>query len=369
MSHVHLEGEVGGYEAADIASPAVSDAYEQVAQLIGTTSRNIAIVENATVAFSQALAAFDFEKGDRIVTTRNDYVANQLAFLALASRLGVDVVHAVESPEGGVDVEDFRRKVDAQRCRVATISWMPTNSGLVQDVIAISAVCRDAGVPLIVDACQAVGQVAINAPILGCEFMTATARKFLRGPRGVGFLYVSEEALARGLYPITIDSRGAQWTGAAEFELRPSAKRFENWEFAYALVLGLGEAARYAQKQDVNATGARARTLGAYARSRFQRLPGVSVLDRGRELSAIVSLRLQGHDARAVVGKLRQRNINTSAALREWALLDMDDKQAETALRVSPHYYNTENEIDLVVDALEEIMREELAPRGTTVID
>src|ERR1044071_9264467 len=205
VSHIHLEAECGGYEAAEARADAVADVYEQVARLIGTRPRNIAVVENATVAFSQALSAFDFARGDRVVTTRNDYVANQLAFLALAER-------------GGVEVDDFRRQLTMARCRVASITWMPTNSGLIQDAFAVATACREAGVPLIVDACQAVGQLPINAPALGCDFLTGTARKFLRGPRGVGFLYVSDHALDEGRYPLTIDSQGATWTAPAQFE-------------------------------------------------------------------------------------------------------------------------------------------------------
>ena len=357
VRHIHLEAECGGYEAAEARADAVADVYEQVARLIGARPRNIAVVENATVAFSQALAAFDFARGDRVVTTRNDYVANQLAFLALAERVGVEIVRAEDLPTGGVDVDDFRRRLRMQRCRVASITWMPTNSGLIQDAPAVATACREAAVPLIVDACQVVGQLPIDAPALGCDFLTGTARKFLRGPRGIGFLYVSDRALDEGRYPLTIDSQGATWTAPGQFELLPSARRFENWEFAYALVLGLGEAARYALANDVEKTGRRATELAAGLRAVLRALPGVTLLDRGTSLSAIVTARLEGQDARQVVAALRERGINASAALRKWALLDMDEKRADTALRLSPHYYNTEEEIALVTDALREVLR------------
>ncbi len=356
VRHIQLEAECGGYEAAEARASSVADAYEQVARLVGATTRNIAIVENATVAFSQALASFDFARGDKVVTTRCDYVANQLAFLALAERTGVQIVHAADLPTGGVDVDDFRRRLTMPRCRVATISWMPTNSGLIQDAPSVAAACREAGVPLIVDACQVVGQLPIDAPALGCDFLTGTARKFLRGPRGIGFLYVSDRTLDDGRYPLTIDSQGATWTAPTQFELLPSARRFENWEFAYALVLGLGEAARYALANDIEQTGARAMQLAADLRARLRELPEVTLLDRGTSLSAIVTARLEGRDARDVVAALRERGFNASAALRKWALLDMDEKRAETALRLSPHYYNTEAEIALVVDALREVL-------------
>jgi len=245
-AHLELEARIGGYEAADSARAEIAAAYESVARLVGAAPRNIAMVENATVAFFQALAAFDFAPGDIILTTRNDYISNQLAYLSLQRRVGVRVVRAEDLPEGGVDPESVRALIRRERPKVVSLTWVPTNSGLVQPAEAVGAVCEEEGVPYIVDACQAVGQLPIDVGALRCDFLSATARKFLRGPRGAGFLYVSDRALERGAYPLLVDMRGAEWIEADEFRLSRDARRFENWEFAYALVLGQGAAARYA---------------------------------------------------------------------------------------------------------------------------
>jgi selenocysteine lyase/cysteine desulfurase len=231
---------------------------------------------------------------------------------------------------------------------------VPTNSGLVQPVEAVGEICEAAGVPYLVDACQAVGQVPIDVAHLRCDFLAATARKFLRGPRGIGFLYVSDRALERGAHPLLLDMRGARWTDADRFELVEDARRFENWEFAYALVLGLGAAARYALEAGVEETGARARRLAALCREQLAASPALRVLDRGPELCAIVTVEVRGREAGEVVLSLRRRGINTSAALRSSAVIDMDSKHATSAVRISPHYYNTEEEIDSVVRALAE---------------
>ena len=146
--------------------------------------------------------------------------------------------------------------------------------------------------------------------------------------------------------------RGADWVSADQFRPTPDARRFENWEFSYSLVLGLGEAARYALAVDVNAGGQRARELAAALRAKLSSLPGVRVLDRGRELAAIVTVEVAGWDARELSLLLRARGISTSASLREYAVIDMDEKRASTALRLSPHYYNTEQEIDSAVEAI-----------------
>jgi len=202
------EAAIGGYEAADEAEPRVRETYELLGRLVTAAARNVAIVENATVAFSQAVSAFDFRPGDRIVTTRADYPSNQLTYLSLARRAGVETVRADDFPEGGVDPASVRRLASHPRTRLVALSWVPTNSGLVQDAAAVGEVCAELGVPYLIDACQAVGQLAVDVAALRCDFLAGTGRKFLRGPRGIGFLYVSDRMLERGAFPLFLDMRG-----------------------------------------------------------------------------------------------------------------------------------------------------------------
>ena len=349
VDYVQREAISGAYESADDSADAVRDAYEHVARLIGAQSRNIAIVENATVAFFQALSAFDFRAGDVIVTTRNDYISNQLAYLSLAKRNGVVIERAADLPSGGVDPQSVRELLRNPRVRLLAVTWIPTNSGLIQPVEAIGEIAQETGVPYLVDACQAVGQMPIDVSRLRCDFLSATARKFLRGPRGIGFLYISDRALKRGDAPLYIDMRGADWITADSLELAPDARRFENWEFSYALILGLGAAARYAIDAGIERCGARAWMLAERARRGLS--PFARVLDRGERRAAIVTADL-GRNADEVVAELRKQHINASATFRQWAILDMTEKRAESALRISPHYYNTEEEVDAAVEGI-----------------
>jgi selenocysteine lyase/cysteine desulfurase len=359
-AHLQREATCGGYESSDEAEAAVNAAYAGVAQLLGAKPRNIAVVENSTVAFFQALAAFDFRPGDVIVTTRNDYISNQLAYLSLARRQGIEIRRAADLPTGGVDPQSVRELLRDPRVRLLAVTWVPTNSGLMQPVEGLGEIAESASIPYLIDACQAVGEIPVDVARLRCDFLSATARKFLRGPRGIGFLYVSDRALRRGDHPLFIDMRGADWRSADTFELAPDARRFENWEFACALVLGLGEAARYALSVGVDRGGRRARDLAASLRTKLAALPGCRVLDRGKDLAAIVTVDVSGWDASALVTALRRRGINTSASLRAYAVIDMDEKNANSALRLSPHYYNTEAELDTLIGALRSL------PAGAT---
>lgn len=356
-AHLEKEANFGAYESAEGAAAEVQAAYASLAKLVGAHPRNIAIVENATVAFFQALAAFDFQPGDVILTTRNDYISNQLAYLSLAKRRGVVIQRAADLAEGGVDPQSVREILRAGKVRLLAVTWVPTNSGLIQPVEALGAMAQEAGVPYLIDACQAVGQIPIDVARLRCDYLSATGRKFLRGPRGIGFLYVSDRALHRGDFPLHVDMRGAEWKSADEFALVPDARRFENWEFAYALVLGLGEAARYALEVGVEKGGMRARQLASQLRAKLKNVPGCRVLDWGTKLAAIVTVDVAGYAPADLVALLRQKKINTNASLRAYAVIDMDQKQSTGALRISPHYYNTEEEIAAVVDALASLKR------------
>ncbi len=356
VGHLRREADIGGYQAADDAQEAVHEAYADVGRLIGARAEHIAVVENATVAFFQAVSAFDFGPGDVIVTTRNDYISNQITYLSLARRRGVEIRRAADLESGGVDPESVRELLRDPRVRLLAATWVPTNSGLVQPVEALGAIAEAAGVPYLVDGCQAVGQIPVDVGRLRCDFFSATARKFLRGPRGIGFLYVSDRALRRGDSPLYIDMRGAEWVAADEFRPAADAHRFENWEFAYSLVLGLGAAARYAREVGVEQGGARARALAAVLRRQLAVLPGVRVLDRGRDPAAIVTAEVAGRYAPELVAALRRQRINTTPTLRGYAVIDMDEKQVESALRIAPHYYNTEEEIDTVIAALQTLV-------------
>jgi selenocysteine lyase/cysteine desulfurase len=362
QGHLRLESEIGGYEAADDRAAEIARTYASVGALIGAEPRNVAVVENATAAFALALSSFEFQRGDVLLTSRNDYVSNQIMYLSLARRLGIEIQRADDLPEGGIDPGSVKSMIARRRPVLVAVTHVPTNSGLIQDVEAVGEVCATAEVPYLVDACQSVGQLPVDVRRMRCDFLSATARKFLRGPRGVGFLYVSDACLKRGAQPLLIDMRGAEWTAADEYTLVDGAQRFENWEFAYALHLGLGAAARYAVDVGIERASEAACGLAAYAREQLHGLDGVRVLDRGSRLGAIVTADVAGVDARAVVTRLRAERINTSASLRGYAVIDMDEKRAISAVRISPHYYNTREEIERAVEGIAEILR--TAPRG-----
>lgn len=353
--HLELEARIGGYEASAARADQVREFYVELAGLLNTRPDNLAFAASATHAYSTALSAIPFQRGDVILTTRNDFISNQLAFLSLRKRFGVEIVHAPDLPEGGVDVAAMAQLMRKHRPRLVAATHIPTNSGLVQPVAEIGRHCRELDLLYLVDACQSVGQYPLDVEEIGCDLLTGTCRKFLRGPRGTGFLFVSDRVLRAGYEPLFIDMHGATWTEPGGYQPSQTAARFEEWEFPYAAVLGCAAAVRYARQVGIDAISQRTPELARQLRDRLDALSGVRALDRGRQLGALVTVAVEGQEAAAFKAALDRRGINSALSFRQFAQFDFGDKDVDWCLRLSPHYYNTEDEIDLVVAAVAEV--------------
>lgn len=353
--HLELEAEIGGYEAADARADAINGFYTEHAALLNAAPENLAFQSSATHAFSTALSTIPFEPGDVILTTRNDYISNQIAFMSLRRRFGIEVVRAPDTPEGGVDVPAMVALMRERRPRLVAVTHVPTNSGLVQPVAEIGRHTRELELLYLVDACQSVGQLPVDVAEIGCDFLTATSRKFLRGPRGAGFLYASDRVLASAMEPLFIDMRGADWTTPDGYTRSETAKRFEQWEMPYALVLGSAESVRYAREIGINQIAARSGALAAALRDRLRELDGIRVLDQGPALAAIVTFTIEGWEAQPFKAALQAKGINSSLTGRSSAQYDFADKDIDWCLRLSPHYYNTEAEVDRVADEIKSL--------------
>ena len=356
QDHISLEAHIGGYEAAAAVQDAVKGFYEQMALFLNTQPANIAYTTNATDSYNRALSSIVFQKGDVILTTNNDYASNQIAFLQLVKRHGVNVIRITDLPTGGIDVESAEELIKKHKPKLVAVTHVPTNSGLVQDIISVGQFCRDHGCIYLVDACQSAGQMSLDVQLIQCDFLSATFRKFIRGPRGAGFLYVSDRILKLQLEPAFLDLFSAVWTQKDQYEMIESAKRFELWERSFALVLGAKASIEYALDLGLPAIETRVKHLANLCREKLEGLPRVKLLDEGKEKCGIVTCHISGIEPRFLTTSLQKARINTSNTSIEAARIDFTEKGVKWALRVSPHYYNTEAEIDLLKATLASIL-------------
>ena len=346
--HIDLEAEIGGYAAAAAEAPRLEAVYGSVARLLNAAPEEIALRENATVAWQMAFYALRFEPGDRILTAEAEYAANYVAYLQVAKRTGVAIDVIPSDGDGALDLAALERMIDGQ-VKLIAITWVPTNGGLTNPAAAVGRIARAHGIPYLLDACQAVGQMPVDVAAIGCDMLAATGRKFLRGPRGTGFLYVRRDRLRR-LEPPMIDHFAAPWTADDAYTLRPDARRFETWENNYAARLGLGAAVDYARAVGLPAIEARCRLLAGRLRQGLGAMDHITLLDLGRDPSAIVSFQVAGRNARQVLDAAEAEAIVIGASLPNSTRLDSEARNLPVILRASPHYFNTEAEVDRLVE-------------------
>ena len=342
--HLQLEAQIGGYEAEERAQDAIEHVYDATAALAGCSRDEIAIIENATRAWDMAFYSIPFRPGDRILTAMAEYASNYIAYLQVAQKTGATVEAIPNDEHGQISIEALRKAID-ERVKLIAITHVPTNGGLVNPAAAVGKVAREAGILYLVDACQSVGQMPIDVNLIGCDMLSATGRKYLRGPRGTGFLYVRRSVLER-LEPPFLDLHAATWTAHDRFEMLPNARRFENWETNYAGKIGLGVAIDYAMQWSIDTTWRRIKTLAYNLRARLSTFPGVIVRDRGATQCGIVTFTVDEKDPEGIKQGLAQHAINVTVSERSSTLLDMEERGLERLVRASVHYYNSEEEIE-----------------------
>jgi cysteine desulfurase/selenocysteine lyase len=345
--HIDLESEIGGYAAADREARRLDSVYGSAARLLNAAPDEIALVENATVAWQMAFYALPFSKGDRILTAEAEYAANYVAFLQVAKRTGAVIDVVPSDASGELDVDALERMIDA-RVKLIAITWVPTNGGLVNPAAAVGKIARAHDIPYLLDACQAVGQMEVDVEAVGCDMLSATGRKFLRGPRGTGFLYI-RRALLQQLEPPMIDHFAAPWVSRDAYQLRDDARRFETWENNYAARLGLGAAVDYALAIGLGRIEQRCHWLAGRLRSGLASVRGVTIRDLGRNPGAIVSFTMEGYEADAIVRSAAAASITIGASDPASTRIDAEVRALPPVVRASPHYYNTEAEIDRLI--------------------
>lgn len=354
IDHLQLEAQIGGYEAATRQHHAIEHAYDAAAALINCSRDEIAFVENATRAWDMAFYSIPFRSGDRILTTMSEYASNYIAYLQIAQKTGAIIEPIPDDEHGQLSIEALSNAID-KHVKLISVTHVPTSGGLVNPVAAIGQIARAAGILYLVDACQSVGQMPIDVEEISCDMLSATGRKYLRGPRGTGFLYVRREILER-LVPPFLDLHAATWIACDCYEMRTDARRFESWETNYAGKIGLATAIDYCMQWGLDNIWSRLKTLSSQLRTQLSTLPRVTIQDRGLTKCGIVTFTIENLDPEEIQRQLASQHINVSVSIRSSTYLDMEARGLTNIVRASVHYYNTEEEVSQFIEYIKKLI-------------
>ena len=345
---LEAERDMGGYEAEAALAAPLAAFYDNFARLLRVDRDEIAFVENATRAWDMAVYGLPFQPGDEVIVHVSEYSSNRLGFLHLARTRGITVVEVPSDETGQIDLAALERAI-TPRTKAIALTHVPTQGGLVNPAAEVGRIARAHGVIYVLDACQSVGQLDVDVSVIGCDILSGTGRKFLRGPRGTGFLYVSRRVLD-SIHPPLIDLHAATWTGRDSYVLAPDARRFENFESFVAGRAALGVAVGYAMEIGLPVIEARVKALAARLRAGLAEVPGVTLHDLGRETCGIVTFASDRIAAGEIKAGLAARGVNISVSSH--ALLDFRARGITALARASVHCFNTEDEVDRVVAAV-----------------
>ncbi len=338
------EQKLGGYAAMEAHAPQLNSFYATAAKLVGCRKEQVAFVNSASDGYFRALSSIDFQKGDVVYTTSEDYVGNYLAFTRLKERFGICIEQMPENSEG-IRLNEVRQRIK-QGVKLVAVTHIPSSNGRILPVESIGEMCEEFDTLYLVDACQSVGQLSVDVGRIKCDFLTATGRKFLRGPRGTGFLVVSEKILEKGYAPLFVDLMGASWTDTESYELRSGACRFEYFEFSRVGMVGLTASMNYLMDIGVLNVQSKIQELMHQLKNELE---GSTPLPTDQMLQAgIFTFQLPDNSFERVKRNLLHERVRFSVANKENSLLDMRRRKTRRAFRFSPHYFNTPEEVSQV---------------------
>ncbi|MCJ1673783.1 MULTISPECIES: aminotransferase class V-fold PLP-dependent enzyme [unclassified Rathayibacter] len=352
IAHLRLEQRIGGYEAANHVADRVDAAYAAAAALLGADADEIAFFDSATSGLRAIFDALRLGPGDTVLAPRSSYVSQALRLLALERYDGVRLTLLPNDSSGGLDIEALESALATASGRtVISAVHVPTSSGLVEPVAAIGALARRYGAITVLDATQSVGQLDIDVRAIDCDALVTTGRKFLRGPRGTGLVFL-RRGLLEGIGAWAPDVRGSQWTSEQEWTMDGTARALETWESSVALRLGLGEALREAHERGTAATEAHLVALGARLRTELSAIGGVTVADPPVSPSGIVTFTVDGVPGKTVSARLREAAVDSLAVPASHAQWDLGARGLASVVRVSPHVYTDESDVEALLTAV-----------------
>ena len=350
LNYIKEESIYGSYETQAKRAEDLNTFYNEVAKLIGADADEIAYTESSTVAWLRAFFALEFKLGDEVICDSFSYASNYIAFLNAKDRFGIEIKIIDQVETGEIDLNELEKAI-SPKAKLISITHIPTNNGIVNPAEEVGAIAKKHNIIYQLDACQSVGQYPIDVNKIQCDFLSATGRKYMRGPRGTGFLYVRKELISK-INPLSLDLHSAEWLSNETFKARNDAKKFETWESNRAAKYAMAVATNEINSLGIKAIWERVQFISNHLRQKLTSIPSIEVTDIGKIKSGIVTFRSSIKSTSEIKEHLSNHKINTVVAVKNGTLIDMSKRNIDSVVRASLHYYNTEEEIDKFVACL-----------------
>lgn len=353
VNYLNEEAIYGGYETEYKYRDQLEDTYTQIARLINADKDEIAIAENASMAWHLAFNGIDFKAGDVVITSEMEYVTNLIGFLNAQKTHAIELRVIPNDEHGNFSLTALEDAI-SPKTKLIAITQIPSTAGGMIPIVEIGKIARRHNILYLVDACQSAGQVPLDVKEIGCDMLSVTGRKYLRAPRGTGFLFVKKEVQNK-LKLIFMDGFSAPSVSETDYKVRNDARRFELYEKNRAITLGLGKAVEYALNVGIERIWQRIQYLAGLMRRQLNDLDGITVHDSGDQQCGIVTFSVDGMDSALIKSELAANQINVSVGKAISTLIYMNKNQLNTIVRASVHYYNTEEEIKEMCSVLASI--------------
>jgi cysteine desulfurase/selenocysteine lyase len=351
MRHSYANVHRGLHTLANETTELYENARESVARFIGAAPSEVVFTRGATEALNLVAAGLGagMSEGDEILLTEMEHHANIVPWHFLRERKGVVLRFAPIHEDGALDLEALERMI-SPRTRVVSLVHMSNVLGTVNPVAKVAALARAAGAVTVVDACQSVVHAPLDVAALGADFVAFSGHK-LYGPTGIGVLWGRSERLA-ALPPW---QGGGEMIDRVDFDHITYADpplRFEAGTPAIIEAIGLGAAVKWLEGLDRPAIAAHEHALYEAAAAGLSGINGARILGTTRDKGAILSFTLEGAHAHDVAQLLDRYGVAVRAGAHCAEPL-MRRLGVSSSLRASFALYNTRQEVDAFLDALD----------------
>lgn len=351
IAYLEEEQKLGGYLAAKLNRPKILNFYRVFSKLIKCKKSEISFLPSSTYGWNFFLNSISFKKNDNVIIFENEYGNN---FISLLKKKNLKIKVSKLSHDGQVCFESLKENID-RNTKLVSVCHISSQCGNLIDVQKVGKIVKEINrnTLFLVDACQSIGQIDINVRKINCDVMIGSGRKYLRGPRGTGFIFIKDD-LKKNLSPIISDSFSCKIVNMKKIIYKKNY--FETFEYSPALLLGLTEAIENIHSIGIKKIQKKIKKLSLYFRLKVRKLNGVIIFENECLISGINTIIINGFSTKEVLDYLLKKKILCSISDNKTSYHFFKTRKRKSLLRLSFHYYNDFKEIDFLIKTIEELV-------------